>query len=159
MLSRLPVYNPLVSMLIKRIDPAAAAELIAELDAYQSALYPPESNHLESLDALRRPNMQMFGCLIDGALVAIGAIKLLDGYGELKRLYVPPRHRGQGLAKAMMQVLEAEIRRHGRGVARLETGIHQVEALGLYERLGYAHCQPFGDYTADPLSVFMEKRL
>jgi putative acetyltransferase len=41
----------------------------------------------------------------------------------------------------------------------LETGPYQHQALGLYERLGYARRGPYGDYRDDPLSVFMEKRL
>ena len=42
---------------------------------------------------------------------------------------------------------------------RLETGIHNSDALALYRRGGFAECAPFGDYAPDPLSVFMEKRL
>ena len=44
-------------------------------------------------------------------------------------------------------------------LARLETGIRQPEALGLYRRLGYLERGRFGAYLEDPLSVFMEKRL
>jgi putative acetyltransferase len=46
----------------------------------------------------------------------------------------------------------------GRHILRLEAGIHQPEALGLYEALGYVRRGPFGDYGDDPVSVFMEKR-
>ena len=84
---------------------------------------------------------------------------LHDDYAEVKRVYVPPRARGLGLARAMMARLEAEALAEGRGILRLETGIHQPEALGLYEALGYARRGPFGDYGPDPLSVFMEKPL
>ena len=42
---------------------------------------------------------------------------------------------------------------------RLETGIHQPEAIGLYERMGFYHIPPFGPYTEDPLSRCYEKRL
>lgn len=42
---------------------------------------------------------------------------------------------------------------------RLEAGIYQPEALGLYRRLGYVERGPYGDYAPDPLSVFMEKQL
>ena len=42
---------------------------------------------------------------------------------------------------------------------RLETGIHNTEALRTYRRAGYRERNPFGDYAPDPLSVFMEKRL
>ena len=41
----------------------------------------------------------------------------------------------------------------------LETGIHQAPAIRLYERAGFVRREPFGDYQADPLSLFMEKRL
>ena len=43
--------------------------------------------------------------------------------------------------------------------ARLEIGIHQHEAIDLYKRLGYSETAPFGNYTEDPLSVFMEKKI
>ena len=42
---------------------------------------------------------------------------------------------------------------------RLETGIRQPEAIGLYRSAGYAEIGPFGAYRPDPLSLFMEKRL
>jgi putative acetyltransferase len=31
--------------------------------------------------------------------------------------------------------------------------------LTLYERAGYQRRGPFGDYSEDPLSIFMEKKL
>jgi putative acetyltransferase len=50
-------------------------------------------------------------------------------------------------------------RMSGLSVLRLETGIHQPEAIGLYERLGFERRAPFGDYREDPLSLFMEMPL
>ena len=58
-----------------------------------------------------------------------------------------------------MDGLESSLLAHGIGLARLETGVHQPEALSLYERRGYVRIPPFGDYPNDPLSVFFEKRL
>ncbi len=40
----------------------------------------------------------------------------------------------------------------------LETGFRQLEAIALYERLGYKRCGPLGAYVDDPKSVFMAKR-
>ena len=40
---------------------------------------------------------------------------------------------------------------------RLETGIHQHEAIGLYELTGFQRIPPFGDYREDPLSLFFER--
>jgi putative acetyltransferase len=56
-----------------------------------------------------------------------------------------------------MQFLETELEHRGIRLYRLETGIKQPEALGLYRKLGYRERPPFGSYRADPLSVFMEK--
>lgn len=144
---------------ILKIDPSQAADLIRELDAYQAALYPAESNHLDSIETLRSPNVQMFAAFIEDRVCAIGAVKVFDTYGEIKRVYVPERYRGQGLAKKIMAVLENALKDASVNFARLETGIHQPEAIGLYMALGYKKCGPFGDYAPDPLSVFMEKEL
>jgi putative acetyltransferase len=57
-----------------------------------------------------------------------------------------------------MDYLEARLREQGIELLRLETGIHQPEAIGLYRKLGYRERGPFGAYRVDPLSVFMEKR-
>lgn len=35
----------------------------------------------------------------------------------------------------------------------------QPDAIRPYERAGFARCERFGDYRADPLSLFMEKSL
>ena len=142
-----------------RPDDEAASRLIAELDAYQLSLYPAESNHLDGLEELMRPNVLFIGAYTDERLAGIGAVKRLDGYGEIKRVYVQDRARGRGLGRRLMVMLEQHLRDHGVAVARLETGSRQPEAIALYQRLGYSFRGPFGAYAEDPLSVFMEKRL
>lgn len=139
-----------------------ACHLLDLSDAYMGALYPAESNHLEGPAALALPNVHFIGARHDGQLVACGAVKIMDDdgrYGEIKRVFIVEAFRGKGLSKLIMQRLELHLRAQGVGVARLETGIHQPEALGLYEKLGYAYRPPFGRYQPDPLSVFMEKQL
>jgi len=42
---------------------------------------------------------------------------------------------------------------------RLETGIYQKEAIGLYEKYGFKRRPPFGEYREDPLSIYFEKSL
>jgi ribosomal protein S18 acetylase RimI-like enzyme len=89
-----------------------------------------------------------------------GGIKLFDTeYGEVKRMYVRSPFRGLGFGKRMLDHLAEYALQQGVEVLRLETGIHQSEAIGLYERFGFQRIPPFGDYKADPLSVFFEKRL
>lgn len=151
-------------MQVVPVDPtcAEARQLIALSDAYMSALYPAESNHFESPEALARPNARFLGIHEAGALIACGGVKLMDDdgtYGEIKRVFVLPAQRGRGLSRLIMAALETQLLREGCRLARLETGVAQPAALGLYRALGYVERPPFGAYRPDPLSVFMEKPL
>lgn len=146
---------------IKPVDPAQieVIHLIEQLDDYQSSLYPPESNHLDSIEELSKSKTFFLAAYTDSMICGIGSVKLLDDYGEIKRLYVPSNQRGKGIAKAIMKELENHLTKKAVANARLETGIHQKEAIKLYEKLGYYRIDPFGEYEEDPLSVFMEKKL
>ncbi len=139
---------------------ADAIALITELDAYQSALYPPESHHALDLSSVAEQGL-LFAVARDeaGQAVGCGAVVLTPEYGELKRMYVRPEQRGQGLAKKILQTLEAAAAASDCSELKLESGPYQPEALGLYARSGYERCGPYGAYTNDPLSVFMQKRL
>jgi putative acetyltransferase len=134
--------------------------LVEELDTYLGALYPAESNHLLDIESLAQPEVRFLVARGDGA--ALGCIALrVDpaGWGEVKRLYVSPRARGLGLGRRLLSALEAQARRERVPLLRLETGIHQPEALGLFRAAGFREIPAFGAYAADPLSVFMEKAL
>ena len=122
-------------------------------------MYPAESNHLLGLDELAQPAIRFFVARRDGAPVACGALRIDAGYGEIKRMYVMPEARGQGLGRAILARIEDEARHRGLRLLRLETGIRQAEALALYHASGYKNCAPFGEYRSDPLSRFMEKQL
>jgi len=146
---------------IKPVEPARTEviQLIEQLDEYQSCLYPPESNHLDSIDALSKSNAFFLAAYTGSEICGIGSAKLIDDYGEIKRVFVPSDQRGKGIAKAIMKELESYLIEQAVAYARLETGVHQKEAIKLYERLGYYRISPFGEYKEDPLSVFMEKKL
>lgn len=151
---------------IDPLDPAHpdAQALIAASEALMSALYPSESNHFEPAGGLRAPAGHFLGAWQGGRLLGCGGVKHVAagdeaGYGEIKRLFVVDEARGRGIARQLMARLEAAIVQRGLRLARLETGIHQPEALALYRRLGYVERGPFGDYAADPLSIFFEKAL
>ena len=135
------------------------ARLLEALDAYQSALYPPESNHFLDVEALAAPNVRFIVARRGVVAVGCGALRIDVGYGELKRMYVVPEARGHRLGRRILDRIEAEARREGLRCLRLETGIRQPEALALYRAAGYAEREAFGEYASDPLSVFMEKIL
>ena len=134
--------------------------LIPELDAYQDTLYPPESRHSLDLASLKQANV-LFAVARDrlGHAIGCGAIVLCPEFGELKRVYVSPRGRGQGIAKQLITLLELRAIDFGCKLLKLETGPYQHEALALYASTGYERRGPFGDYTFDPMSVFMQKHI
>jgi len=135
--------------------------LIDELDAYQKPLYPPESHHGIDLEALSQPNV-VFAVVRDdqGAAAGCGAVVVLPpDYGELKRMYVRPAQRGNGLASALLAFLAREAAARGCARLMLETGVSQPEALAFYRREGFVPRRPFGHYVDDPQSVFMERSI
>ena len=141
-------------------DSPDARALIAELEAELVLLYPQASRHGYSVDKLIAQGVAFFVVRHDGAAAGCGGVQLYGGeYGELKRMYVRPRSRGLGLAKQMLQHLADHARSHGVMLLRLETGIHQHAAIGLYEQMGFRLVPPFGSYRDDPLSRFYEKAL
>jgi ribosomal protein S18 acetylase RimI-like enzyme len=144
----------------ERPDTADATGLIGELEAHLAPLYPRESRHGFPVEKLLREGVAFFVARVDGAPAGCGGVQLVGAeYGEIKRMYVRPAFRGAGLGKRMLAHLADYSRQRGVDVLRLETGIHQVEAIGLYERFGFQRIRPFGPYRDDPLSLCYEKRL
>ena len=70
-----------------------------------------------------------------------------------------PQFRGLGLARLMLDHLEIYARENDIYLLRLETGIHQKEAISLYESMGFQSIPPFGEYMEDLLSRFFEKQI
>jgi putative acetyltransferase len=157
--------------------------LIEHLDCYLASLYPAESNYLLAIETLQQPQVAFFTARVETGIeagietrmettleppiktaletmvVGCGALVNHGDYGELKRMYVLPEYRGLGIGSRLLAVLESWACDAGLSIIRLETGVAQPEALGLYQRSGYRPCEPFGDYQVDPLSIFLEKRL
>lgn len=152
--------SPAMTIDFESPDQSDVIALIAELDAYQETLYPPESCHALALESLKQPNV-LFAVARDstGQALGCGAIVLCAEFGEVKRLYVHPRGRGQGVARKILALLESRALASDCNLFTLETGPYQHEALALYTSAGYERRGPFADYTNDPLSVFMEKRI
>jgi putative acetyltransferase len=134
--------------------------LINELDAYQDSLYPPEARYALDLESLKKPNV-VFAVARDwrGKAIGCGAVVVSGGRGELKRMYVCQEARGQGVAHAVLQVLEASAVKLGCNEVLLETGPFQAAALAFYGKHGYLRRAPFDAYPDHPLSVFMGKTL
>lgn len=141
-------------------DTETARVLIAELAAaLDHPDYPPESRHGYSADKLVREGVHFFVLRAEGEAAGCGGIQFVSGFGELKRMYVRVGFRGRGLGQALLRHLEDHARARNCPALRLETGVHQAEAIALYERAGFARIPPFPPYKPDPVSLFFEKRL
>ncbi len=149
-----------IEIVRERPDSPDAAQLIFELDAHLIPMYPLESHHGYSVDKLLREGVVFFVARQDREPAGCGGLQLFGTeYGEIKRMYTRPAFRGLGLGKAILNRLAEYAVEHCVPLLRLETGIYQTEAIGLYERFGFVRIPPFGEYRDDPLSLFFEKRL
>ena len=146
-------------LIFERGEPQQARALLEASHAMMLELFTPEANHFLSLDALAAPDISFFVARLGTRTVGCGALAIRDGYGEIKSMFVDPEARGTGVAAGLMGQLEAEAVAQGLETIRLETGTLLEAAQALYRRHGFTTCGPFGDYSAHPHSVFMEKRL
>ena len=152
---------PTIRIIQQQPDSSSATELLRELDdELQRHPYPAESRHAFSIEQLLQQRVAFFVALVDEQPAACGGVKIFAAdYGEVKRMYVRPSHRRLGLGLAILDHLSQYAQSQGVDVLRLETGIYQVAAIGLYERYGFERRAPFGEYRLDPLSVYFQKRL
>jgi putative acetyltransferase len=143
-----------VTITLERPDSPDASALILELEAHLELRYPAESRHGFSVERLLAEQVDFFVLRAEGVAAACAGLLLVAGdYGEVKRMYVRPGFRGSGFARQLIGHLAAHARSRGVHLLRLETGIHQGEAIRLYERMGFRRIPPFGPYTDDPLSL------
>ena len=144
-----------------RPDSPSAVTLMRELDEHlDQQPYPASSRHAFSVDKLVREGVVFFVLTYLDQPAACGGVKLFaNDYGEVKRMFVRPAYRGLGLGMNILDRLAEHTRANGINVLRLETGIYQKEAIGLYEKYGFERRPPFGSYREDPLSVYFEKML
>lgn len=142
-------------------DPRIAA-FLAEHLRDMHATSPPESVHALDLDGLRKPEITFWSAWIDNELVGTGAIKRLDAtHAEVKSMRTAASLRKQGVGSQVLTHIISQAKSMGITRLSLETGsmayFHPAQAL--YQRHGFAFCEPFGDYVEDPNSVFMTRTL
>lgn len=92
--------------------------------------------------------------------VGCGAIKELDANSmEVKRMYVPPKERGKGIATQLLQELEKWTVEMNYTSCVLETGKRQPEAISLYKKNGYKITPNYGQYVGVENSVCFKKNV
>ncbi len=127
--------------------------LIAALNAELTASHPePGSTHFSlSGEQVMDGQGAFFIAWLDEVGVGCGAVRRLDeNTAELKRMYVDPQVRGQGVGRALVESLEREARALGVTRVVLETGTRLAPAIRMYEGLGYVRIPLFGEYLSSP---------
>jgi GNAT superfamily N-acetyltransferase len=97
---------------------------------------------------------------IDGNAVGCGAIKEFgEETMEIKRMFVHPDFRRQGIAKKILEQLEIWANELKYDTCILETGNKQKEAVILYQKLGYEVIPNYGQYEKVESSICMQKKI
>lgn len=140
------------------LEPEAAG-LVMRLDDYLNSLYEPVDRHILTVEQLAEPGMRFLVARRAGEAVGCGALAPRERYMEIKRMWVEPSARGLGIARSILARLEAEALSLGCDELRLETGVHNTEAIALYASQGYRAIARFGEYTESPLSLCYAKTI
>lgn len=141
-----------------RLDDPRVQALLAHHYTTARAQTAPGSAHALDLSGLQAPTVRFWSAWDAEQVIGIGALKRLsDTHGEIKSMHTAQAHRGAGVGGAMLRHIIAEARRMGLTRLSLETGswAYFEPARALYRRHGFVACPPFGEYAADPHSVFM----
>lgn len=145
-------------------DNPALLALCGKLDAYLNLLAGGEEqrrqyillNRTEDLDAA-------FLALQNGIAVGCAGLKHINATtGEVKRVFVAPAARRQGIGTLLMNTLEEEAKKRGYSCLILETGAPLKESMRMYARHGYEIIPAYGQYAemeASSPSICMGKRL
>lgn len=95
-------------------------------------------------------NPELAGCI---------ALKpIADGVCEMKRMYVRPAYRGQGIARQLVTELLTFAKLAGYHTMKLDTLSTMTDAIGLYRSFGFTECEP---YVFNPMdnALYFELKL
>ena len=151
-----------ISIKIADLSSHAFIDLVNSHNALMLEHSPPESSHALLIDGLKASNIFVWSMFDFNTLVGCGALKILPPLnGEIKAMHTISSRRGEGLGRRMLRHLIEEARKREMRAVSVETGSHPgfLPARKLYEATGFHYCGPFGDYKADPNSVFMSLKI
>lgn len=139
-------------------DPGVAGLIDALTVELADGGYSDEETFGYSLDQLEESGVHLVGASLAGRLVGVGGVEIQErGFAELKRFYVDPALRGQGVADALIEALVEHARTRGATTVRLETGDKQHAAMRFYARHGFEVVPRFGPYVDSATSVCMQR--
>lgn len=144
-----------------QLDDPRRGDVLLLLEEHLADMYatsPPDSVHALDPVSLSGPEISFWTARDARALLGCVALKTLSAeHAELKSMRTATTARRRGVAGRLLDHVLAEARARGHSRISLETGVEDyfAPARTLYATRGFAVCEPFEGYTADPHSVFL----
>jgi putative acetyltransferase len=95
-LAAIAIMPDIITIAVERPDQPPIMAMLAELDAYLTAVYPPEANHILDVEAPLEPDIRFFVARRSGIPLGCAALRLESDYGETTRMFVAPSARRVG---------------------------------------------------------------
>ena len=118
----------------------------AELDARFPHGFDPGDTLESDADAFREPTGRFIVAMDGDAVAGCGGVQLLEStVAEIKRMWVSPEHRGQGVGGRLLSHLEELASGLGADTVRLDTNTVLTEAIRMYTTRGYVDIDAYND--------------
>jgi GNAT superfamily N-acetyltransferase len=151
----------MAGLTISRAQPADIGEAYAITTEYYAAVGVIEREDQEAFSLayfgegsgfwLARQNRAVIGC------IGLRPLKRFPSSGEVKRLYIQPEWRGQGIADKLLDALHEYALARGYDWLYLDSKDDLAAALRFYEKRGYEPCARYNDNSQ--ARVFMRKQI
>ena len=144
------------------LDHPAVLSLLEQHHEAMKQFSPPESIHALDLSGLSQDSVSFWTLWFGDELAGCGAIKYLSAtHAEIKSMRTATCFLRKGVARLLLEHLLLQAQKKGINQVSLETGSMEAFAPAhkLYQSFGFNICVPFADYTKDPYSLFMTKKL
>jgi putative acetyltransferase len=136
-----------------RLLPAMRAETLQRYwDVLDASTSPPTNDLLADRSAFLTARL-------DGKPVGCAALRPMEEAAKVRRRYVAPSVRRQGIGRRRLTALEQMASLSGCHTLRLAPGARQPEAIALCESLGFHRIPPYGGHTDDTLSICFQRSL
>lgn len=129
--------------------------------------FPIEQMLEEDMLALQKfypPQGRLLLAEVGGQTAGLACMKkILEGTGEIKRMYVREVFRGQGIGRALVEALISEARDIGYTHLRLDSARFMHQAHSLYRAAGFHEIDPYPQSEIPPEFqgnwIFLEREL
>jgi GNAT superfamily N-acetyltransferase len=147
--------SPALDIVFDVIDPSsvdarsAIDRYFAELDVrFRTGFDPGPGGAAADADTMRAPAGAFVLARSDGGTVGCGGVIRVDDHtAEIKRMWVHPERRGQGVGRRLLAHLEGVAAALGHRRVVLDTNESLAEAIAMYGRSGY---RPIDRYNDNP---------